>query len=132
MEPQQTTTTETQPPVTPTAAAPAAAPATTPEISHNTIMGVLSYLGPLVLIPYLTTLDDPFVKYHVKQGIVLFGLEIIIYVLSSMFLFSGFYQLVSLLNLATLIFTILGIVNVVQGKEKTLPLIGHFSDKIKI
>lgn len=129
MEPQQTTT-NTETPVTPTT--PVTAPTATPEITHNTIMGVLCYLGPLVLIPYLTSLDDAFVKYHVKQGIVLFGLVLIIYVIGSMFLFSGFYQLVSLLNLGTLILTILGIVNVVQGKEKPLPLIGHFSDKIKI
>lgn len=105
---------------------------TAPEIKDDTLMGVLCYLGPLVIIPYMTALDNPFVKFHVKQGIVLFGLEVVIYILGSMFLFSGLYPIIMLLNLGTLIFTIIGIVNVVGKKEVALPLIGQFADKIKI
>ncbi len=119
---EQTTATPTQP--TPNT--------TAPEIKDDTLMGVLCYLGPLVIIPYMTALDNPFVKFHVKQGIVLFGLEVVIYILGSMFLFSGLYPIIMLLNLGTLIFTIIGIVNVVGKKEVALPLIGQFADKIKI
>jgi uncharacterized membrane protein len=104
----------------------------TPEIQNDTLMGVLCYLGPLVIIPYMTALDNPFVKFHVKQGIVLFGLEVVIYILGSMFLFSGLYPIIMLLNLGTLILTIIGIVNVVGKKEVALPLVGQFADKIKI
>ena len=37
----------------------------TPEIENDTIMGVLSYLGPLVIIPYMAALDNPFVKLRI-------------------------------------------------------------------
>lgn len=116
-------TAPTQPVTTPTA---------TPEIKDDTLMGVLCYLGPLVIIPYMTSLDKPFVKFHVKQGIVLFGLEVILYIVGTMFLFSGLYPIIMLLNLGTLILTIIGIVNVVGKKEVALPLIGQFADKVKI
>jgi len=109
-----------------------ATPTTPVEIQQDTLMGILCYLGPLVIIPYLTALSNPFVKFHVKQGIVLFGLVIVLYILGSMFLFSGLYQLVMLLNLGTLILTIIGIINVVGKKEVALPLIGQLADKIKI
>lgn len=102
------------------------------EIQKDTLMGVLCYLGPLVIIPYMTALDNSFVKFHVKQGIVLFGLEVILYILGSMFLFSGLYPIIMLLNLGTLILTIIGIVNVVGKKEMALPLIGQLADKVKI
>jgi uncharacterized membrane protein len=128
MEPNQNQTTETprvdEAPVTQNAA--------TPEIQHDTLMGVLCYLGPLVIIPYMTALDNPFVKYHVKQGIILFGLEVVFYILGSMFLFSGLYPIIMLLNLGTLILTIIGIINVVGKKEVPLPLIGQYADRVKI
>jgi uncharacterized membrane protein len=131
MEPNQTqptAQTETQPNPAPAQQTRAA----TPAVEQDTLMGVLCYLGPLVIIPYMTALDNSFVKFHVKQGIILFGLEVIIYIVGSMFLFSGFYQLIMLLNLGTLIFTIIGIVNVVGKKEVALPVIGQYADKIKI
>lgn len=104
---------------------------TTPQMESDTLMGALSYLGPLVIIPYLTALDNPFVKFHVKQGIVLFGLEVVIYVLGTMFFF-GLYPIIMLLNLGTLVLAIMGIINVVGKKEIALPLIGQYADKIKI
>jgi uncharacterized membrane protein len=131
MEPtqNQNTSTDTEQTTTPAQPAPTTA---TPQIENDTLMGVLCYLGPLVIIPYMTALDNPFVKFHVKQGIVLFGLEVILYIAGTMFLFNGLYPIIMLLNLGTLILTIIGIVNVVSKKEVALPLIGQFAEKVKI
>lgn len=92
---------------------------------NRTLMGVLAYLGPLVIVSYLMAKDDSFVKFHIKQGLVLLVIEIIVWVLGSMSW--SLYMLLNLLNLATLILAIIGIVNVVQGREKELPLVGQFS-----
>lgn len=134
MEPNQNQNTTSTSESTQTSAPtqPAATPTAAPEMKDDTLMGMLCYLGPLVIIPYMTALDNPFVKFHVKQGIVLFGLEVIIYIVGTMFLFSGLYPIIMLLNLGTLILTIMGIVNVVGKKEVALPLIGQFADKVKI
>jgi uncharacterized membrane protein len=117
MPPQeQQTTPEVTPAATPTPAASAGA-------DNDTLMGILAYLGPQVIIPYLTAKDRPFVQYHVRQGFVLFGLELVLYVLTGM-LFMLLLPLIGILQLGVLIFTIIGIVNVVQHKEVPLPLIG--------
>ncbi|MFA6896654.1 MAG: DUF4870 domain-containing protein [Candidatus Paceibacterota bacterium] len=92
---------------------------------NKTLMGILAYIGPLVIVSYLVAKDDPFVKFHIKQGLVLIVIELIAWVLSSMFW--RFFMFMNLVNLAVLIFAIIGILNVTQGKEKELPLIGQFS-----
>lgn len=97
--------------------------------NNGTVMGALAYLGPLVLIPFLMNKDNEFVKFHTKQGLVLFGLEIIIMVVGNMMYL---WMLGTLLNLATLVLTIIGIVNVVQGQRKELPVIGSLAHSIKV
>lgn len=97
--------------------------------NNTTVMGVLAYIGPLVIIPFLMEKKDEFVKFHTKQGIVLFGLELVIMVLGSMMYL---FMLGTLFNLATLVLSIIGIVNVVQGQKKELPVIGSLANSIKI
>lgn len=101
-----------------------------PTQSKNMLMAILSYLGPLVIISYLTSKDDPFVKFHIKQGLAIFGLEVIIWLLGSMMY--SMWMIVNILNFATLILSIVGIVNVVQGKEKELPVVGKFAQGFSI
>lgn len=96
--------------------------------NNNTVMGVLAYIGPLVIVPYLTNKNNDFVKFHTKQGLVLFGIEVVIMILGNMMYL---WMLGSLLNLATLILSIIGIVNVVQGEKKELPLIGSWANSLK-
>jgi uncharacterized membrane protein len=100
------------------------------EVSTNTVMGVLSYIGPLVIVSYLVAKDDPFVKFHIKQGLVLLVIEVATWVVVSFIWFLWF--LVPFVNLAMLILAIIGIVNVVQNKEKELPLVGSFAKHFKI
>jgi uncharacterized membrane protein len=92
---------------------------------NRTLFGVLAYLGPLVIISLLVAKNDSFVKFHIKQGLVLFVIEIIVWILSSI----GWqlWMLWYLINLGTLVFSIIGIVNVVQNKQQELPFIGQFS-----
>lgn len=114
--------------------------ATTPEeitIDHETIMGILCYLGPLVLVPYFTDRDKPFVAYHIKQGFVLLGIGLGVYVLGTImsmlfFLLAFFWILIAIAHLGILILAVVGIVHVLKRKQEPLPLIGHFANRIKI
>ena len=99
-------------------------------MENRTLMGVLAYLGPLVIVPYVSAKDDPFVKFHIKQGIVLLVIEIVLWLATSMFY--ALYSISGLLQLVVLIYAVWGIVNVVQKKEKELPFIGSFAKQIKI
>lgn len=94
-------------------------------IRKNVLMGILAYIGPLIIVSYLVAKDDPFVKFHIKQGLVLFVIEIAVWFFS-MFLWQ-LWMLLNLVNLAVLVLAIIGIVNASQGNEKELPLVGKFS-----
>ena len=104
------------------------APSNTPAPAkqNETVMGILAYLGILIIIPFLMAKDDPFVKFHIKQGLLLVIGEIAIALLTGM-LFYSLWQLVQLAHLALIVFSIIGIVNVVNHQQKELPLIGSLA-----
>lgn len=114
-------------------------PSQKPEfvLDNNAIMALLSYFGPLVLIPVLMKQTDPFIKFHNKQGLVIFGLLAASYILSGVimsvpllgFAIAGIFGFI---NLALAILSIIGIVNVVQKQEKEIPLVGKFANMIHI
>jgi uncharacterized membrane protein len=105
---------------------------------NKTIMAVVAYI--LFFVPLLTEdKKDPFVKYHVRQGLVLFILAMIVWVFNSMiynifpFGMWAFVNFISwILNLAVLVLLILGIKNALSHKEEPLPIIGKFAEKFKI
>lgn len=102
------------------------------EIEDGKLMGILSYVGVLSLIPYLTEKNNRFVMYHAKQGVNLFLLEIICSVVLSvvgplMWLLLGVVALVSaLVSLASLALSVIGIVNVCNGVTKELPYVNKY------
>ena len=119
---------------------PAPAPAPTPAPSQpaasqpNTGMAILAYI--IFFIPLLTDAkNDPFVKFHVKQGILVFALAVILWIVRMLmpwYWLWNLYWLFNLLGLVILVFAIIGIVNAANGKQDKLPLIGQFADKFKI
>lgn len=98
-------------------------------INEDTIMASLAYLGPLILIPYLTKKDNAFVKFHIKQGLVLLVPGLILYVISSSMMAWSLLPLLNIAYLGLMAMTIFGIVYALQKQERPLPLIGHFADK---
>jgi uncharacterized membrane protein len=95
---------------------------------NNVVMAVLSYLGILIIIPFLTDAkNDPFVKFHMKQGLVLIILWIIVGIVNSM-LWRIFF-IGTILNLGCFVLMIMGIINASSGKMQELPVIGKFASK---
>lgn len=101
------------------------------EPTKNTLMAALSYIGPLVLVPYLTVAkDDSFVKFHVRQGLVLLVIEVAVWALGMIWWM--IWPIYSIINLVTFILSIIGIVHAVKGHEKALPIIGKFGSQFKV
>jgi uncharacterized membrane protein len=98
------------------------------EFNETNIMAALSYFGPLVIVPFLTKKDDAFVKFHIKQGIVLLIPGLFIYVFGWFLYF--IYPVIVLINLCLFALAVYGIVKALQHKEDKLPFIGQFADKI--
>ena len=100
------------------------------DIKKGKALGILSYLGILVLIPYLSEKKNKYVIFHAKQGISLLIAEIIV---GGILWFLGLILswrvswLVSICQTVffflSLILSFMGIKNVCDGKAKELPLI---------
>lgn len=109
---------------------PPADSSTSSSVDNRALQAILAYIGILVIIPYLTAKNDPFVKFHTKQGLVLLVIEIVIWAVGMTIWM--LLPLIYLLNLAVIILSIIGIVNVVNKREKALPLVGQFAKRFNI
>ena len=75
-------------------------------------------------------MHDPFVKYHVKQGLALFIAAVVVAIFGVVPIIG--WILAPLLSIVLFILWIIGIINAAQGKEKRLPIIGKFGEGLKI
>lgn len=118
---------EQAPVVTP---APTTEPTSTITLNEQTVMAALSYVSILVLIPFFLKRHDSFVRFHIKQGIVLLVPELMVYVASGLLYF--LWPVWNIVYLIFIGFMIVGILNALTKKEKALPFIGHFAEKITV
>lgn len=115
------------PPVQPVQPPQPEAPKT--EGQKNMGMAVVAYI--LFFIPLMTDAkNDPFVKFHVKQGLVLFIGWVLVWVLG-WFISFLLWPILSLLDLALFVLMVVGIINAVNGKMEPLPVVGKFADSFK-
>ena len=100
-------------------------------INEGKSVAWLSYLGILVIIPILLQKENPYTKFHIKQGLVLLVASIVWIVASWILAFIPILgTIIALLGwLVLVILAIIGIVNALQGKEAKLPFLGDYGDK---
>lgn len=87
-------------------------------LQNERLLGVISYLGVLWIVPLAVAKDNEFAMYHANQGLVLFAFEIIVTVLW-IIPFLGFLGW-----LVSFVLAVIGIINVFDGEQKALPFIG--------
>lgn len=91
----------------------------------KTGLALLSYIGPLIIVPYLVDKDDPFVKFHLKQGFLLFIGEVASWMLTM--LIWPLFPVAQIINIFILVLAVVGIFRTLQGETKELPLVGHWA-----
>ncbi len=92
------------------------------------LIGILSYLNVLVIAAYFMGKDDPSTHFHIKQGFVLFILEVATWVILSMI--PILFPLLSIVHVGLVILVVIGIINVIRKKEQALPLIGDLAKHV--
>ncbi len=102
--------------------------------SNRGLMIVLSYLWLLGLIPLLTEKDDTEVQWHAKHGLVLFGAEIILFLIFSVLMTIPVFGCIimpiwMILMLAVIVVHIICIVKGVNGERFIIPSISQYADK---
>jgi uncharacterized membrane protein len=103
----------------------------------RTIFLVLSYLGILSLIPFFMKKDDPEVQWHAKNGVALFGAEVIIWIVLFILSFAlrnvvgcGLSIINCVVWIAFLAISILCIVKAVGGQRFRIPVVTDFAEKM--
>lgn len=106
-------------------------------------MGVLAYLGILVLIPLFVAKESRLARFHANQGLTLclaciawaIIQSVLIMILGAILLhgsvatwriYSAFVTIFSFVYIGFGVLAIIGVINAVNGKMKELPLIGKF------
>jgi uncharacterized membrane protein len=124
-----------------------------PNIEANRVSAAIGYIPFLFLVPIFANRDDDFAQFHGKQSLVLFCAFIIVWIalwlinlilsgiLGHIFiigiLFKGIAWLIhnvigSIVSLGYLVLAILGIINASAGKYWRIPIIGAYSERLKI
>ena len=91
--------------------------------SNNRLVAALSYLSILWILPRFLCADDPFARYHARQGLTLFVFSVICDAISAVIPFGG------LLNLFRIYCIYKGMTNALNDRMEPLPYIGQFGEK---
>ena len=127
----------TVPPATPPPPPPPPMAGGTSPSSDRTLMIVLSYLGLLALIPYLTKKDDAEIHWHAKNGVGLLILDVVVWVvfmiiawvLPSNLLGCGVGMIQCVVWIGILVLHVYCIVQAVGGKRPRIPVVTDFAEK---
>ncbi|MCH7948754.1 MAG: hypothetical protein IIC66_13255 [candidate division Zixibacteria bacterium] len=90
---------------------------------------IMAYIPFLCFVPLLNASSSKDVRFHARQGVILFIIELV----AALFLIdqvSDFFFKVILIFAVAL--SVAGLVFAAQGKNYKLPIIGDFIDKTKL
>jgi len=98
------------------------------QILEGKVFAILSYLSILCIIPLVFKKDNPFVLKHSKQGLILFLGEVAIFIVHiilgqwilrlGMFVFG--------------IFSFIGLIASLQGRDVKLPIVSKLADSVTL
>lgn len=96
------------------------------DAEQNKVMGILAYIGILFLVPLFSAKESRFAMYHANQGLVLFLFSVITSTVGSVIPVVGWFLILPIAAIMSLVFAVMGIINAANGQMKPLPLIGNY------
>ena len=113
------------------------------DISQNKTKAALCYAWIFVLIAVFEADDSEFVRYHRRQGLVLFAIEAVYFAFNMLILtfLHDYYNGIAVIIAAVLMYSgliflvalnVTGIISAAKGKAKYFPVITPIADRIKI
>ena len=97
------------------------------DVEEKNIYAVLCYIGILIVVPLLVKKDDPYVNWHIKQGIVVLAI-----IIGSLIASAWIERLGNLMFLLILIVDLIAAVQALMGRRWKIPLIGDIANKFNI
>lgn len=96
----------------------------------DNLIAAVSYLWILSIIILLVKKDSDYVRFHARQGVVLFGASVILSIIGIPLVF--LLPIIWLLNLVILVAVIVGFVQALGGKRYKMPVVGDLAEKINL
>ncbi|MEA3313392.1 MAG: DUF4870 domain-containing protein [Caldisericota bacterium] len=100
------------------------------DVQENKVFAALSYLGILVLIPLLVKKDSKFAMEHAKQGLVLFIIEMILWVINFIPVLGQILWIV--VGIILFIVSLMGLIYALQGKFWKIPFVYDWAQNFKL
>jgi len=99
------------------------------QSDEGRLAAVMSYIPFLCFIPLLNMKHNEEARFHARQGVMLFLVELIAF----LFLFDRISQFVfTAVLIVAVAFSIAGIYFALQGKNYRLPIVGDLAEKSKL
>ena len=111
--------------------------------TEDKVFAALSYVSVLFIVPLILKHEDLLVRFHAKQGLALFGAEVVVWFL--LFLLNSFFSVLApgntlgivpaLSSLAWIFFVIVSLVAIAlifRDKKWEIPVLARFAAKIDI
>lgn len=99
------------------------------DSEEGRMAAIMSYIPLLCFVPLLNMKDNKEARFHARQGMILFLIELVAVLFLvdgiSSFVFKGILVVAIALSLAGIYFAL-------QGKSYKLPIIGDLADKAKL
>jgi len=98
--------------------------------AEEKVYSVFAYFGVLCLVSLLLKRDNSYIMFHVRQGIVLFIIEVIANVFS-VIPFLGFISFILVMIVCGLL-SVIGIIEAVRGNKWEMPFVSEWAKKISL
>ena len=96
------------------------------DIEETKVIAAIGYIWILALIPLFLKRGSPFARFHGKQGLVLFIIEILGWLVYWIPIIGPLFAVL------LIILAILGFVQALSGKYWEMPIIGQFAKRINL
>jgi uncharacterized membrane protein len=100
------------------------------SVQEGKFFAIISYISFLCIVSLILKKENNFSLYHAKQGLVLFVIETVSFILSVIPLWGWIFK-----NFALALFMLVslwGIYQAAQGRCRRIPIISQIADKIII
>lgn len=94
------------------------------DIAKNKLMSIVAYLGVFCIVPLFIAKDSPYARFHTNQGLLLFLFSLLTSV-AGLIPYVG-WIVAAAISVFNCLLMVVGILNVIKGEAKELPVIGKF------
>lgn len=100
------------------------------EVQEGKFFAVISYIGFLCIVSLLLKKDNKFAIYHAKAGLVLFVLEVAIFIISIIPILGWLIGMLGMVVCS--LFSLWGVLQALMGNYNRFPIISDIAEKIVI